>query len=153
MSKEISTRIATRDDAKKIAEFNVLFAKETEDKTIPMQVTEEGVHNVFAKFNNGFYVVAEIENDIVGLSMITREWSDWNNGAYYCIQNIFANHEINEQEIHDAIFQKAKSLAKEHSDVCGIRLYVHKDDTDTQSVYENLGMNKTKYRVFEENFS
>lgn len=57
-----------------------------------------------------------------------------------------------EKEIHDALLDKAKSLAKEHYDVCGIRLYVHKDDKTTQKAYEELGLQKTKYRVFEETF-
>ncbi len=152
MSTNIKVRIATRDDAKKIAEFNVQFAKETVDKNLSLQVTEEGVHKVFSSFNNGFYLVAQIEKQIVGICMITREWSDWSNGAFYCIQSIFASHSELEKEIHDELFDKAKSLAKEHHDVCGIRFYVDKDDKDTQKTYEKLGLKKTPYRLFEEEF-
>lgn len=57
-----------------------------------------------------------------------------------------------EKEIHDAIFNKAKSLAKEHYDVCGVRLFVHKDDKETQKIYETLGLQKTPYIIFEEMF-
>ena len=152
MLKNLVLRIATRDDAKKIAEFNVIFAKETVDKNVPLALTTEGVHQVFTKFHNGFYLLAELDDKIVGLTMITREWSDWNNGAYYCIQSIFVTDHEHEKEIHDALLDKAKSLAKEHYDVCGIRLYVHKDDKTTQKAYEELGLQKTKYRVFEETF-
>ena len=152
MKEKLLVRIATRDDADNIAKFNVRFAKSTIDKNVPMQVTAKGVHSVFAKFNNGFYLVAELEKQIVGITMITREWSDWNNGAYYCIQGIFVNHNANEKSIHDSIYEKAKSLAKEHDDVCGLRLYVHGDDKETQNLYENLGMTKTPYRIFEEDF-
>ncbi|MDD3343969.1 MAG: GNAT family N-acetyltransferase [Sulfurospirillaceae bacterium] len=144
--------IATRDDAKEIAKFNVIFAKETVDKNISLALTTEGVHQVFAKFNNGFYLIAKIENEVVGVAMITREWSDWSNGAFYNIQSIFVIHNDHEQAIHDALFEKAKSLAKEHYDVCGIRLFVHKDDKETQKAYEKLGLSKTKYRLFEETF-
>ncbi|MBE0492129.1 MAG: GNAT family N-acetyltransferase [Sulfurospirillum sp.] len=152
MNEAIQVRIATRDDAKKIAEFNVNFAKETINKNLSLQTTKEGVHKVFSSFNNGFYLVAEVRKQIVGISMVTREWSDWSNGAYYCIQGIFVSNEEHATQIHDAIFQKAKSLAKEHDDVCGIRLYVDKDDKKTQKQYETLGMKKTPYRLFEEEF-
>lgn len=152
MIENLKIRIATRDDAKNIAEFNVIFAKETENKNIPLQVTESGVHKVFSRFNNGFYIVAEIEGKIVGVSMITREWSDWSDGAYYCIQNIFVNSKEQEQEIHDEILEKIKKLAKEHDEICGIRLYVLKDDEKTQKMYKKLGLEKTPYRLFEENF-
>lgn len=152
MLSNLIVRIATRDDAGEIAKFNVLFAKETVNKNLSLALTTEGVHQVFAKFNNGFYIIAELEGVIVGLTMITREWSDWNNGAYYCIQSIFVVHKENEKEIHDAIFNKAKDLAKEHYDVCGLRLFIHKDDKETQKSYEALGLQKTKYRLFEETF-
>ena len=152
MLPNLNVRIATRDDAGEIAKFNVLFAKETVDKNLSLALTTEGVHQVFAKFNNGFYIIAELEGVIVGLTMITREWSDWNNGAFYCIQSIFVSHTEYEKEVHDAIFTKAKSLAKEHYDVCGVRLFVHKDDKETQKTYETLGLQKTKYRIFEEMF-
>lgn len=152
MSQNIKVRIATRDDAKKIAQFNVQFAKEIIDKNLSLQTSEEGVHKVFSSFNNGFYLVAELDKQIVGITMVTREWSDWNNGSYYCIQGIFVNFEEFEEEIHNAIFNKAKTLAKEHHDVCGIRLFVDKDDKKTQKQYEDLGMKKTPYRLFEEDF-
>ena len=89
MLENLIVRIATRDDAKEIATFNVLFAKETVNKNVPLALTSEGVHQVFTKFHNGFYIIATVEDIIVGLAMITREWSDWSNGAYYCIQSIF----------------------------------------------------------------
>ena len=152
MLENLIVRIATRDDAKEIAAFNVLFAKETVNKNVSLALTTEGVHQVFAKFHNGFYLMAEVNQTIVGLTMNTREWSDWNNGAYYCIQSIFVTDHEHEKEIHDALLDKAKSLAKEHYDVCGIRLYVHKDDKTTQKAYEELGLQKIKYRVFEETF-
>ncbi len=152
MIKDLVIRIATRDDAKDIAAFNVLFAKETINKQIPLALTTEGVHQVFAKFHNGFYLIATRKDQVVGLTMITREWSDWNNGAFYCIQSIFVNDKEFEKEIHDAILEKAKMLAKEHYDVCGIRLYAHKDDTITQQIYAKHGLEKTPYQLFEEKF-
>ncbi len=152
MLENLIVRIATRDDSSEIAQFNVLFAKETVNKNLSLALTTEGVHQVFAKFNNGFYLIAEMNSAIVGITMITREWSDWNNGAFYCIQSIFVTDKTAEKEIHDALFEKAKNLAKEHYDVCGVRLFVHKDDKETQKRYENLGLQKTEYRLFEEVF-
>jgi len=152
MLENLVVRIATRDDANEIAQFNVLFAKETVNKNLSLALTTEGVHQVFAKFNNGFYLIAQLEGVIVGMTMITREWSDWSNGAFYCIQSIFVTHKDGEKMIHDALFAKAKKLAKEHYDVCGIRLFVHQDDRQTQKAYEALGLKKTPYTIFEENF-
>ena len=56
MLSNLIVRIATRDDAGEIAKFNVLFAKETVNKNLSLALTTEGVHQVFAKFNNGFNI-------------------------------------------------------------------------------------------------
>lgn len=72
MSNLFSIRIATRDDASSIAEFNVIFAKENENRQLSLPVTAAGVRRVFDTFNNGLYVVAEQNNSIIGTTMVTR---------------------------------------------------------------------------------
>ena len=149
MSSPLSIRIATRDDASSIAEFNVIFAKANENRQLSLPVTAAGVRRVFDTFNNGLYIVAERDKEIIGTTMVTREWSDWSNGFFYCIQDIFVQENDPEYKIHDALLDKVTLLAAEHEDVCGIRLYVHKNDTQTQEHYKDKGLKKTKYRIYE----
>jgi len=153
MSTPFSVRIATRDDASSIAEFNVFFAKANENRQLSLPVTAAGVRYVFDSFNNGLYVVAEREGEIVAVTMVTREWSDWNNGLFYCIQDIFVLAQDPGKEIHDALLNKVRALAKEHENVCGIRLYAHKDDSQSQEHYQKLNLKKTPYRIYDEVFS
>lgn len=148
----IKVRIATRDDAQSIANFNVIFAKKITNKKLSLPTTVAGVHHVFQTFNNGFYLVAEENTKIVGATMITTEWSDWNNGLFYCIQSIYVDDNQDKDIIHDALFNKAKDLAKEHNEVCGLRVYVDELDEALKKQYENLGLKKTKYVLFEEEF-
>ncbi len=152
MSASFTVRIATRDDATSIAEFNVIFAKASENRQLSLPVTAAGVRHVFDSFNNGLYVVAEQEGKVIGVTMVTREWSDWNNGTFYCIQDIFVLAQDRQKIIHDALLDKVRSLAKEHENVCGIRLYAHKDDTQSQEHYEKLNLKKTPYRIYDEVF-
>ena len=148
MKQSFKIRIATRDDAKSIAEFNVFFANKNENKQLSLPVTAAGVRRVFSTFYNGMYIVAEKNDEIIGVAMMTREWSDWNNGSYYCIQDIFVLDDNNEILIHDALFEKVKSLANEHEEVCGVKLYVHKEDKEKQKHFENLGLKKEDYQVY-----
>jgi hypothetical protein len=149
MANSFSIRIATRDDASSIAQFNVIFAKSNDNRQLSLPVTAAGVRRVFDTFNNGLYIVAERENEIIGVTMVTREWSDWSNGFFYCIQDIFVQAEDPNYEIHDALLNKVVELAKLNEDVCGIRLYVLDDDKKTQEHYTAKGIKKTKYQVFE----
>lgn len=81
MLENLIVRIATRDDAKEIAAFNVLFAKETVNKNVSLALTTEGVHQVFGKFHIGFYLMAVVSDTIVGFTIITGVWDDSNNVA------------------------------------------------------------------------
>ena len=150
MQEPFKIRIATRDDAKSIAEFNVFFAEKLENKKLSLPVTAAGVRRVFNTFYNGFYIVAEYEDKIIGVCMVTREWSDWNNGSYYCIQDIFVLDEDTNNEIHDALFEKVKSLACEHEEVCGVKIYLTKDEKDMQKHFEeDLNLRKKDYIVYD----
>ena len=144
-----SVRLATRDDAPSIAEFNVFFAKTNENKQLSLPITAAGVRRVFDTFNNGLYIVARRENSIIGITLITKEWSDWNNGFSYCIQDIFVLKDSFKNQIQDALLEKATLLAKENEDVCGIRLYVHEDDALAKEHYKARGLTKTKYIIYE----
>lgn len=148
----VKIRIATRDDAQSIANFNVVYAQEITNKKLSLPTTVAGVHHVFQTFNNGFYLVAEKDREIVGATLITTEWSDWNNGLFYCIQNIYANKNEDEDLVHDALFNKVKDLAQEHSEVCGLRVYVDEANKLLQKRYKELGLKKTKYVIFEDEF-
>ena len=43
-----------------------------------------------------------------------------------------------------------QQLAAQAGNVCGFRLYVHKNNTRAQEVYRTLGMQETEYMVFED---
>ena len=43
-------------------------------------------------------------------------------------------------------------MAKERTNVCGIRLYVEKENELAHAIYEKLGMKKTDYDLLEVDF-
>lgn len=145
----IQIRFATKKDASKIAKFNVFFAKATQGRKILLPVTEAGVKYVFETFNNGLYLVAEAENEIVGVALVMKEWSDWSNGFFYSIQDIFILNAEKEDEINTLLFEKIKEIANLDKDVCGLRIYLHESDLSRKSHYENIGFKKTKYQIYE----
>ena len=51
------------------------------------------------------------------------------------------------------MYDKVNELAKEETDVCGIRLYVEKENENAMQTYISLGMVETPYRITEVEFS
>ena len=51
--------------------------------------------------------------------------------------------------VFSALYNHVESQAHDEQDVCGIRLYVEKDNANAQATYRKLGMTETDYRVME----
>ena len=98
----------------------------------------------------GFYLVALKENSIVGSLGVTFEWSDWRNGLFWWVQSVYVETEHRTEGIFSSMYKMVKTLAKEDSRSCGIRLYVEKKNDKAFNTYTKLGMQETHYRLMEE---
>ena len=77
---------------------------------------------------------------VVGQLMITYEWSDWRNGVFWWIQSVFIREDCRRKGIFSALHRHVEMLARSAGDVCGIRLYVERENRRAQKTYEVLGM-------------
>ena len=102
---------------------------------------------------HGFYLIAESDGIPEGQLMITKEWSDWRNGEFWWIQSVYVHPDFRKNNIYKKLYNEAIKLAKEFENVCGIRLYVDKDNNIVQKVYSKLGMKESNYLFFEEDWS
>jgi len=54
--------------------------------------------------------------------------------------------------VFTGLYLHVKGLASSKSDVCGVRLYLEKENTTAQQAYKKLEMIETHYRIMEEEF-
>ncbi len=144
----MTIRFSNLSDAPTIAVFNQAMALETENKILPDKLILDGVKNLMAQSQFGFYVVAEIENEIVGSLMITYEWSDWRNGIMWWLQSVFVKKEFRKQGVFKSLLQFVEQQAKEKNAV-GIRLYMERENENAHKTYERCGFQLTDYCLFE----
>ncbi len=150
MNQDITIRIAVKKDAAALVEFNQAMAFETEGKRLEAELIKGGVEAVFDDETKGFYIVAEnADNEIIGGLMITFEWSDWRNKWFWWIQSVYILPAGRGRRIYSQLYDFVKQKAHEKGDICGIRLYVEKENTHAQKVYEKLGMVETHYLMYE----
>jgi len=147
----MNIHIANFNDTNSIIEFNQAMALETEGKELAADVLRSGVEAVFSDDKKGFYVVARHADDqIAGCLMITFEWSDWRGKWFWWIQSVYILPEFRGQGIYRLLYEFVKEKARERGNVCGFRLYVEKENTNAQRVYEKLGMKSSYYLMYEE---
>lgn len=150
MPNDIAVRAATRADAAILAQFNRRLAEETEDKILDPETVRDGVEAVFDESARGFYLVAECGGQVAGSLMVTSEWSDWRNGAFWWLQSVYVRPENRRQGVYRALHRAVRRRAEANGDVCGIRLYVEHSNDTAQRTYEDLGMTEAPYRLYGE---
>jgi len=146
----IRVRLATSRNARALVEFNAAMALETEGKRLFPEVIGAGVRSLLRNPRAGFYVIAQHENLAIGALMITKEWSDWRNGAFWWIQSVYVRPEYRRQGVYRRLYRHVQAMAAKDKRVCGFRLYVERENRRAQTTYRKLGMKKTRYLVFEE---
>lgn len=149
---DYSIRLASLDDAPTLAEFNAAMALETERLELEQERLLGGVEAVLRDPAKGFYLVADEDGSVTGQLMVTFEWSDWRNGVFWWVQSVYVRPDRRGGGIYTALYKEAVRRAQAQGDVCGLRLYVEKDNARAQAAYNKLGMSETDYLLFETDF-
>ena len=148
----VVVRPATLADLDVLVRFNAAIATETEGRTLDMERLRKGTRAVLESSARGYYLVAETESVVVGQLFVTYEWSDWRNGVFWWIQSVYVEPSVRGHGVYRALHAHVLKDARARGDVCGLRLYVEKENEAAQEAYTRLGMTTTPYRVYEQDF-
>ncbi len=138
------------EDIEIIAGFQVDMAMESEGTLLDKETVIKGVASAMNDENKGCYYVAKVDGKTVGSLMLTREWSDWNNGWYWWIQSVYVTPDYRRQGIYKSMYHTVCEDSKQQN-VAQVRLYVDKTNIRGQKVYGSLGMQESHYLIYEMN--
>jgi len=147
--KELTIRRASAADINHIVAFQLNMAEETEGKVLDAEVVEKGVGELLQQPNKGRYFLADFGGRVVGNLLIKYEWSDWRNASFWWIHGVYIEPTSRRQGVYSAMHNHIMRLAKSDRAVCGVRLYVDRDNKAAQSTYNRLGMSKSRYDMYE----
>ena len=148
---DLRIRYAAPGDAEAVAAFNSAMALETENLSLDPALLLAGVRAILADPAKGYYFVAESAGKIIGQTMITFEWSDWRNGAFWWIQSVYIDPACRKRGVFRALFGHILAETRRAGGV-GLRLYVERRNRAAQSTYARLGMRPASYEMFELDF-
>lgn len=148
MSMHIRDAVAA--DAPLLARWAQAMAFETEGKRLPDADILPGVARGIAEPGLARYFVAEIDGKPAGTLMLTTEWSDWRNGLWWWIQSVYVAPEARRRGVYRALYAHVRALAGGDPGVCGLRLYVEKENLAAQRTYAALGMRDAHYLIYED---
>jgi ribosomal protein S18 acetylase RimI-like enzyme len=152
----LNIRPAKLEDAARIASFSAAMALETEGRRLDLDRLHDGTIAVLNSPDRGFFMVAELEQAddrrLLGQLMITYEWSDWRNGAFWWIQSVYVDPAWRRQSVFRRMHETVMATAKTSPNVCGVRLYVEGSNSAAQAVYRKVGLTPSSYAIFETDF-
>jgi GNAT superfamily N-acetyltransferase len=120
-----------------------------EEADLLIEFQARGVRAIFDDRSLGEYWVAELEGEVVGCLLLTREWSDWRNGTVLWIQSVYVQPEARRRGVYRALYQHIRLRVETTPDLRGIRLYVEQRNRGAHDTYERLGMRQDHYTLFE----
>jgi len=155
-SRHFVVRPAAETDLEMLVQFSAAMAIETEGRRLDRERLRRGTLAVLASSRHGFYVVAERPEEdglgVIGQLLVTYEWSDWRNADFWWIQSVYVDPDWRRRGVYRSMHQYILEMARARTDVCGVRLYVERENAVAQSVYERLSLRETKYRIWEVDF-
>ncbi len=152
-SDQVHIRKATPDDIEVLVSFNASMAMETEGRSLDTVTLRQGSQAVFASPQKGYYLVAEANGEVVGSLLCMEEWSDWRSGTFWWIQSVYVRPDWRRRGIYRRLHNWLHDAARDADGVCGVRLYVDKDNHIAQETYASLGMSRTNYDLYEIDFA
>ncbi len=152
MTNAILIRLGTTDDVSALAQNHREMALETENKYLDVDTTLRGTHAVIDDPSKGFYLIAEREGAMVGQLLVTFEWSDWRSGVFWWIQSVYVLPDARRTGVYRTLYGHVLTAAKNAQNVCGVRLYVDKDNGKAQATYRAMGMHAAHYDMYEVDF-
>ena len=145
----ISIRKAHDEDAPLIASFNRAHAKEINRITIPEETALKGAVEGLKQNKYCQYYLAELDSRVVGLVMITYEWSDWRAGLIWWMQSVYVLPGFRGRGVFSALYKHIEALARQDNQVRAIRLYVCNHNQSGKKIYNQLGLKDSGYVVYE----
>jgi len=152
----LNVRLAKPEDATKIASFSTAMALETEGRHLDLGRLHDGTIALLNSPDRGFFMVAELEQAedrrLLGQLMVTYEWSEWRNGAFWWIQSVYVDPAWRRKGVYRRLHDTVVAIGKVDTKMCGIRLYVARDNRTAQTVYRRVGLAPSMYEVYEDDF-
>lgn len=148
-------RPAGTDDVDALVRFSAAMALETEGRRLNTARLREGTRAVLNSPARGFYIVAEVTDRsprVVGQLLVTFEWSDWRNATFWWIQSVYVDPAWRRRGVYRTMHHAILEQAKSRGDVCGVRLYVERENKTAKTVYAKVGLQTSSYYVFENDF-
>ncbi len=151
MPEDFLVRPAQPTDRPQMVQFQQAMALESEGLILDQSKLESGIQHLFDCPQDGQYWVATHQaspDELVGMCLVTLEWSDWHNKYYWWIQSVYVHQNFRKQGVLRALLEKIEIEAYQKG-IQELRLYVEQENERAIQAYHRLGFTQGHYQVMQ----
>jgi GNAT superfamily N-acetyltransferase len=145
---EFRVRLGEASDLDFLVDQNLRLAQDSEGLALDPVICRQGVLAVLESPALGHYLIAETSGERVGSLLVTTEWSDWRNCAYWWVQSVYVVPEWQGHGVFSALLAEVELRARQAGSAY-LRLYVDRSNTRAFEVYRRCGFSHEHYHLME----
>jgi GNAT superfamily N-acetyltransferase len=143
---DVWVRDATELDLPTLVELIVAEGHEAEGRSLDAEVVCASVTAAMRDPALARYWFAGTGSTVLGAIGVVREWSDWQNAAYWWIQFVFVVSDARGRGLLARLVDRVKHAAAAAA-APELRLYVHRDNARARRAYERIGFAGSEYMI------
>ena len=151
MDRSITARKATLGDLETVIKLYLASANPSWTR-LNIDTLKAGVETLLSCPEKGFQVIAEVNNQVIGIMRTSPEWSPYRRSTFWWCENVYVVPEWRRKGVYTKMYQLIFEAAKKDDAVCGIRLYTDQDNNAARKAYLKLGMRGMLSEQFEIDF-
>lgn len=142
-------RKASLDHLDTIVHFNLALASETENRTLDKDILRQSIQSILQDPRKGVYMLACIEDEVVGQIMYTFEWSTWRNANFMWLTDLYVLPEYRKKGIFKLLSDYMMDFYHKDPSIVGLRFCVDKENTSVVPLYKKAGWKEGNYNLWE----
>lgn len=140
-----TVRTAHTEDLELLVRFAHAEAVDAEGINLPPEIVRKGILTALGNPAVArYWVLADVDGQVVGHISVVREWSNWKAGYYWWIQSLYIRPEHRGKNGLELLLEKIKETARQEN-ALEIRLCVHRDNLRARRAYQRNEFSELPY--------
>eukprot|EP00672_Neobodo_designis_P021063 CAMPEP_0174832738 /NCGR_PEP_ID=MMETSP1114-20130205/3829_1 /TAXON_ID=312471 /ORGANISM="Neobodo designis, Strain CCAP 1951/1" /LENGTH=404 /DNA_ID=CAMNT_0016066603 /DNA_START=65 /DNA_END=1279 /DNA_ORIENTATION=- len=138
-------RPAKAGDIPTLVEMQKTYAADSARKTLAEDALRRGIAMAWAEPGLARIYVAELDGAVIGMVVVSNEWSEWRGGIVYWLTSLYVEAAHRRKGVLSSLYAFAKSQVQREPNAVGIRMQVRKHNAAGLAVAKSLGMTEEPY--------
>jgi GNAT superfamily N-acetyltransferase len=138
-------RLAACRDLDTLVKMQIANCREQQRPELKREDLRRGLAMPWAEPDIARIYVAEMDSKVVGMLMVTNEWSEWRGGIVYWLTSLYVRPDYRHKGICKSLFQFAKGQTEREPNAVGLRMQARTSNEYARKLATGIGLTEEPY--------